>query len=87
MISGLGGQTYEEKLNEIGLHSLEYRRDKADMVQVFKMLKGIDNVDYSNWFETYGDIGSNNRPNTRLSNEPMNIIQQRCNGDIRKHFF
>ena len=87
MISGLSGQTYEEKLNEIGLHSLEYRRDKADMVQVFKMLKGIDNVDYSNWFETYGDIGSNNRPNTRLSNEPMNIIQQRCNGDIRKHFF
>ena len=87
MISGLSGQTYEEKLNEIGLHSLEYRRDKADMVQVFKMLKGIDNVDYSNWFETYGDVGSNNRPNTRLSNEPMNIIQQRCNGDIRKHFF
>ena len=87
MISGLSGQTYEEKLKEIGLHSLEYRRDKADMVQVFKMLKGIDNVDYSNWFETYGDVGSNNRPNTRLSNEPMNIIQQRCNGDIRKHFF
>ncbi len=51
------------------------------------MLKGIDNVDYSNWFETYGDVGSNNRPNTRLSNEPMNIIQQRYNGDIRKHFF
>ena len=87
MISGLNGQTYEEKLTEIGLQTLEYRREKADMVQVFKMLKGIDNVDYKNWFEIYGDTSSNIRPNTRLSNEPLNIIQKRCNGDIRKNFF
>ena len=87
MISGLNGQTYEEKLTEIGLQTLEYRREKADMVQVFKMLKGIDNVDYKNWFEIYGDTSSNIRPNTRLSNEPLNIIQKRCNGDIRKYFF
>jgi ribonucleases P/MRP protein subunit RPP40 len=87
MISGLYGSTYEERLVEIGLHSLEYRREKADMVQVFKMIKGIDNVDYKNWFQTYGDLSGDNRPSTRLSNDPLNIIQQRCSGDLRKNFF
>ena len=51
------------------------------------MIKGIDNVDYKNWFQTYGDLSGDNRPSTRLSNDPLNIIQQGCSGDLRKNFF
>ena len=87
MISGLHGHTYEQKLKEIGLLSLQCRRDRADMVQVFKILKGIDNVDYKDWFQIYGDLPAANRPATRLSNDPLNIIMQRSTGDVRKHFF
>ena len=87
MISGLQGQNYEEKLLEIGLQSLQCRRDRADMIQVFKIIKGFDDVDYKDWFQLYGDLPVANRPATRLSNDPLNIIMQRSTGDVRKHFF
>ena len=38
MTSGLSGSTYEEKLREVGLTSLEERRKKGDMIQVWKIL-------------------------------------------------
>ena len=40
MTSGLSGSTYEEKLREVGLTSLEERRKKGDMIQVWKILHG-----------------------------------------------
>ncbi len=38
-ISGLAGQTYEEKLREAGLESLEVRRNKLDLIQTFKIVQ------------------------------------------------
>jgi ribonuclease P/MRP protein subunit RPP40 len=35
MISGQQGSTYEEKLKELGLTTLEERRHQADLVQTF----------------------------------------------------
>ena len=46
MVSGLKGQSYEEKLLELNLPSLEERRLQADTVQTFKIVKGIDRVDH-----------------------------------------
>ena len=42
LISGMKGLTYEEKLKECNLFSLSRRRLRGDMIQVFKILKGID---------------------------------------------
>jgi hypothetical protein len=36
MISGLKGATYEEKLAELGLTSLDERRHQTDMLQTFR---------------------------------------------------
>ena len=37
---------YPERLKKLGLPTLEYRRQKhADVLQVFKILQGIDNVE------------------------------------------
>ncbi len=44
MILGLKGATYEEKLAELGLTSLEERRHETDMLQTFKILRGFDRV-------------------------------------------
>ena len=38
MVAGLKGRTYEECLAELNMDSLEERRLKADMTQVFKMI-------------------------------------------------
>jgi Reverse transcriptase (RNA-dependent DNA polymerase)/Endonuclease-reverse transcriptase len=50
MISGLQG-SYVEKLEQIGMQSLESRRDEADMVLVYKILNGNCAVRREKWFE------------------------------------
>jgi hypothetical protein len=37
-ISGLKGHTYEERLKEVGLLTLEERRHQSDMVQTYKIV-------------------------------------------------
>ncbi len=51
MVSGLRGVTYEERLEELEMTMLEERRHRADMLQVFKILTGKDNVHKSTWFK------------------------------------
>ena len=36
---------YTERLRELGLPTLQYRRERADMVQVYKVMHGIDDID------------------------------------------
>ena len=54
------------------------------MVQVFKILRGIDNVDFSTWFTL---VGENVVRPTRSTAYAMNLIPSRNNTDIRKNFF
>jgi hypothetical protein len=55
MVSGLQGVTYEDKLKELDLTTLEERRHQADMLQVYKILTGKDNVQSESWFRRAGD--------------------------------
>ena len=84
MVSGLKGNSYEEKLNELGLDTLQNRRTRADMIQTFKILKGVDNVDPSIWFCT---VENNTSIQTRRSAYPLNLQHQRSNLEIRRNFF
>ena len=43
--------SYPERLKKLGLPTLEYRRQRADVLQVFKILQGIDNVDSDNFLK------------------------------------
>ena len=84
LIGGLRGHSYEDKLNELNLSSLLERRKKYDMVQVFKILKGIDRVESSTWFSLVGDAVQ--RP-TRNTSYPLNLVATRSNTELRKNFF
>ena len=44
LIDGMHGLTYEQRLLELDMTSLQVRRMRGDLIQVFKMIKGIDNV-------------------------------------------
>ena len=81
MISGLRGTTYEEKLNEIGMCSLEERRHQADMLQMYKILHGHDKVD--NLFER---AAAGERA-TRAAADPLNVKVPFARLEIRKNFF
>ena len=40
MVQGLGDLEYGEKLGVLGLMTLEERRNRSDMVEMFRILKG-----------------------------------------------
>ena len=84
LISGLKSSTYEDKLKELGILSLESRRLRADLIQVYKILKGIDDVDSPIWFTPVGNDVA--RP-TRSTAYHGNLIAGNSRLDIRRHFF
>ena len=83
MISGLKGESYEEKLLELDLPSLEERRHQADMVQSFKIVKGIDKVEHGTWFHLVADGGRA----TRSADCPLNLRQMAARLEVRRNFF
>ena len=47
LIPGLRDIRYEERLKECGLTTLETRRLRGDKIEVFKILKCYENIDYN----------------------------------------
>jgi len=50
LASGLEKLTYEERLDLLGLTTLDERRLRGDMIEVFKILKGFYEVSISTFF-------------------------------------
>ena len=50
MIRDLRGTCYKDKLQELGLFSLEGRRLQGDMIEVFKNICGIEKRDSKIFF-------------------------------------
>ena len=46
LVDGLKDVNYWDRLEATGLISLKKRRIRGDLIQVFKIMKGIDKVDY-----------------------------------------
>jgi ribonuclease P/MRP protein subunit RPP40 len=49
-VNGLLGKTYEERLTELGIESLEKRWMRLVLIKTFKILRGHENVEPSTWF-------------------------------------
>ena len=84
MIVGLEGRSYEDKLSELNMTTLVVRRKRFDLIQTFKILNGLDKVDYTTWFTLVGDT-----PNriTRNTSYKKNLVATHSSTDIRKNFF
>jgi hypothetical protein len=44
MVGGLNGTTYEERLKELSLTTLEEQRHRLDMSQTYKIVSGKERV-------------------------------------------
>ena len=51
IVTKLNGKTYQEKLAELGMVTLEERRRRGDLVQMFKTVTGKDKVNSAWWFQ------------------------------------
>src|SRR5678815_1654336 len=50
MISGFEGKSYEERLKELGMFSVERRFLRGDMIQVYKIFTSTDNMETNKFF-------------------------------------
>ena len=75
--------TYDLKLKELRLISLHERRERGDAIQTFKIIRGIDNVTYSQWFRFTSEV--NIRDSRSVSEAKLEIPFART--DVRKYFF
>ena len=51
MIGGRNGESYEERLERIGLTTLSERRERGDIIETFRTLKGFNRVNKDDWFD------------------------------------
>ena len=55
MVEGLEGYSYSDRI--LGLTTLETRFLRADLIEVFKILRGFENVDPEKFFQVVRDDG------------------------------
>ena len=71
---------YSERLKELDLYTLEQRRHRGDMITVFKIVKGIMDIDMSKLFE-FADYNRTRGHQYKLK------MPKTCNTNIRQNFF
>ncbi|MDZ1603208.1 reverse transcriptase family protein, partial [Klebsiella pneumoniae] len=79
MLPGMENRSYEERLSVLGLFSLERRRMRGDLIEVYKMIRGIDRVDSQRLF-----------PQVEQSvtrGHKFKVKGGRYRGDVRGRFF
>ena len=82
-VSGLQG-SYEDKLMALGIQSLENRRIRQDMIQTFKIIHSVEDVNPTHWFQLASDHSTRE---TRQSTDPYNILPKAAKTEIRRNFF
>jgi ribonuclease P/MRP protein subunit RPP40 len=79
MIEECRGLGYEERLKVTGLTTLEKRRTRGDLIEVFKAVKGITKIDRSSLFTIAN--------NSRTRGHRFKLVKTRSRLDLRKNFF
>ena len=79
MITECSTLKYEDRLKVTGLTTLEDRRDRGDLIEAFKILKGLNKVDYKQFFTLDS--------NSRTRGNKYKLVKSRSRLDIRKYFF
>ena len=84
MISGLSGRSYEDKCKEIGLETLEARRERQDLFEAYKIIhSGDQNDERKILARSTARAGTV----TRTAADPWKLDVPRSRLDIRKNNF
>ena len=80
LIQGLKSDNYFDKLRELGLFSMVRKRLRGDLIECFKILKGIDRVKKDNFFQTRESSGN-------IRGHRLKLYKKQCRTDLRRFFF
>ena len=81
MIKEVRDKDYLDRLKELNLWTLEERRNRADLIELFKIYKGFTTVH----FESLFTLDRTNNKGTR--GHLAKLSKPRCQKDVRKYFF
>ena len=79
MISELRDLSYESRLLQCGLTTLETRRLRGDQIEVFKIVNGYENVDRNMFFKL--------KEGSRTRGHEAALVKEQCRLDMRKYSF
>jgi hypothetical protein len=79
MIEEYRGMKYSDRLDVSGWTSLEDRRNRSDLIEVFKMIKGISKVKYR--------ISFTLDANSRTQGHKYKLVKNRSRLEIRTNSF
>ena len=79
MIHELKHLPYQERLQQLNLHSLHYRRKRGDMIQVYKIITEIDRIDQNHFFTP--------AVHQSTRGHPLKLFKKRARLEMRKHAF
>ena len=79
IIDGCKGLSYEGRLRVTGLSTLEDRRRRGDTIEVYKTLRGKNNMDYSKFFRL--------AEYDKTRGHSLKLEKTRSRLEIRKNFF
>ena len=92
MILDVNGVNYEDKLKDAGLTTLEKRRERGDVVEAFKMIKGFNRVQKDKWFIFESEDARLTRSNTvvtdgREKRQQFEMKGETARLEMRKNFY
>ena len=78
MVYGFNDLAYEQRLKRLNITTLETRRLRGDLIEVFKIVKGVDNVNFRNFFHL---------STTGLRGHSLKIFKPSFKHDVGKYTF
>ena len=79
LIPRLRDMPYEDRLRELKLPSMEYRRKRGDMIQCFKIMKGLVRLDANKIFMPI--------PSTNTRGHDQRVLRQQAHKSVRAKSF
>jgi len=79
MVPGFSQLSYHDRLDRLGLWSLEERHNRADLIEVFKMCKGLSGISMESVFEFSS--------NKHLRGHEFKLSKHRSKLEVRHQFF
>ena len=94
MVSDIEGESYEEKLKAVELTTFRERRERGDLIETFKTMRGINRVERDRWFtvqEEEEEVQATRSNTVVVRGEAVRrkevLRLERANLEIRRHFF
>ena len=84
-VSGIGNLPYGERLGRLGLTTLQARRERGDMIEVYKIMTGKVDVQPSTWFTPL--VTRDGAASTRATSGYLNLTVKKGNKEFRQNQF